>query len=83
MAATAHLSSFYAGHPPYDATAEVSVYVATACHKWGTGRRLKQWVIGQCPRLGVTTLLSTYFDHNEATKQTNDGLGFEAMGHLK
>lgn len=81
-AAVTYLSSFYGGRPAYDATAEISVYVATAFHRRGIGKRLKQWVIAQCPRLGVTTLLSMYFDHNEATKRINDSLGFEIMGHL-
>jgi len=78
----AYLSSFYAGRPAYDATAEVSVYVTTAYHRQGRGRRLKEFVIGECPRLGITTLLSMYFDHNEATRRINESLGFERMGHL-
>jgi phosphinothricin acetyltransferase len=82
VVATAYLSSFYAGRPAYDATAEVSVYVATAYHRRGIGRRLKQWVIEQCPRLGVTTLLSMHFDHNDATRRINESLGFERLGHL-
>ncbi len=61
------LTSFYAGRPAYDATAEVSLYVATAYHRRGIGRYLKQRMIAYCPRLGVTTLLSMHFDHNEAT----------------
>jgi L-amino acid N-acyltransferase YncA len=80
--ATAYLSSFYGGRPAYDATAEVSQYIATAYHRRGIGRRLKQWVIEQCPRLGVTTLLSMHFDHNEATARINESLGFERLGHL-
>ncbi|CAN5631739.1 GNAT family N-acetyltransferase [soil metagenome] len=76
------LSSFYAGRPAYDATAEVSVYVATAYHKQGLGRWLKQRMIDACPRLGVTTLLSMYFDHNTGTKHINDQMGFVTMGHL-
>ena len=83
VVATAYLSSFYAGRPAYDATAEVSVYVATAAHRQGIGRRLKEFVIGECPRLGITTLLSMHFDHNEATRRINTRLGFEQMGHLK
>ena len=71
-----------AGRPAYDATAEVSVYIATAYQRRGIGRCLKQWVIGQCPRLGVTTLLSMHFDHNEATRRINESLGFRQMGHL-
>ena len=82
VVATAYLSSFYGGRPAYDATAEVSVYIATAYHRRGIGRRLKQWVIEQCPRLGVTTLLSMHFDHNEATRRINESLGFQQMGHL-
>lgn len=82
VVATIYLSSFYAGRPAYDATAEVSLYIATDYHRRGLGRRLKEWVIEQCPRLGVTTLLSMYFDHNEATRRINDSLGFETMGHL-
>jgi len=79
---TAYLSSFYGGRPAYDATAEVSIYVATAAHRGGVGRRLKEFVIGECPRLGVTTLLSMHFDHNEATRRINERLGFQPMGHL-
>ena len=82
VVATAYLSSFYGGRGAYDATAEVSVYVATAAQRQGIGRRLKEFVIGECPRLRVTTLLSMHFDHNEATQRINDSLGFQRMGHL-
>jgi phosphinothricin acetyltransferase len=64
------------------ATAEISIYVATAHHRRGLGRRLKQWVIDQCPRLGITTLLSMHFDHNEATRRINQSFGFQQLGHL-
>src|SRR5437763_11386709 len=33
VVATAYLSSFYGGRPAYDATAEVSVYIATDYHR--------------------------------------------------
>src|SRR6266545_4033830 len=66
----------------YDPAAEVSVYLATAFHRRGIGRQFKQWVIEQCPRLGVTTLLSMHFDHNEATRRINESLGFQRLGHL-
>ena len=82
VVATAYLSSFYGGRPAYDATAEVSQYIATAYHRRGLGRRLKRWVIEQCPRLGVTTLVSMHFDHNEATRRINESLGFRQQGHL-
>jgi phosphinothricin acetyltransferase len=76
------LTSFYAGRPAYDATAEVSLYVATQFHRQGIGRELKQRMINRCPTLGVTTLLSMYFDHNLATAHINKSLGFETLGHL-
>src|SRR3954454_6476418 len=55
VVAVAYLSSFYAGRPAYDATAEVSLYITTAFQRRGIGRWFKRWVIGQCPRLGGTT----------------------------
>jgi phosphinothricin acetyltransferase len=82
VVATAYLSSFYGGRPAYEATAEVSLYIASAYQRRGIGRRFKRWVIEQCPRLGVTTLLSMHFDHNEATRRINDSLGFQQLGHL-
>jgi L-amino acid N-acyltransferase YncA len=82
VVATTYLSSFYGGRPAYDATAEISIYIATAYQRRGLGRRLKQWVIDQCPWLGVTTLLSMHFDHNDATRRINESMGFERLGHL-
>ena len=83
VVATTYLTSFYQGRPAYDATAEISVYVAPQQQRRGIGRQLKQWVISQCPRLGITTLLSFYFDHNQATRRLNAELGFETVGHLR
>ncbi len=76
------LTSFYAGRPAYDATAEVSLYIATAYQRRGLGRLLKQRMIDHCPQLGVTTLLSMHFDHNEATRHINESMGFQQVGHL-
>ena len=82
VVAVTYLTSFYGGRPAYDATAEISVYIASDVQRRGIGRKLKEFVIAQCPRLGVTTLLSMYFDHNQATHRINESLGFEPMGHL-
>lgn len=76
------LTSFYAGRPAYAATAEVSLYVATAYQGRGVGEALKRHLIAQCPRFGVTTLLSFHFDHNGATAALNEKLGFAPAGHL-
>lgn len=82
VVATTYLSSFYFGRPAYAATAEISIYIARDYQRQGIGRYLKEWVIQQCPRLGITTLLSMYFDHNHATQRVNESLGFVQMGHL-
>jgi phosphinothricin acetyltransferase len=82
IAGTTYLTSFYGGRPAYDATAEISVYVSSAFQKQGLGRKLKAFVIEQCSSLGVTTLLSMYFDHNQATAKINQEFGFELLGHL-
>ena len=82
LAAACYLTSFYGGRPAYDATAELSIYVASDFQRQGIGKRLKKFVISECPRLGVTILLSIYFDHNKATQHINDSLGFEPLGHL-
>lgn len=77
------LTSFYRGRPAYDATAEISAYVARDWQRKGIGRRLKQAMIARCPALGVTTLVSMYFDHNPATERINEELGFVRAGHLE
>lgn len=77
------LSSFYGGRPAYDATAEVSMYVAPAFQARRLGRELMQRMIAACPRLGVTTLLAMYFDHNEPSRRLCTAFGFEPAGHLR
>jgi L-amino acid N-acyltransferase YncA len=76
------LSSFYGGRPAYDATAEVSMYIAPAYQNRKLGRELMERMIAACPRLGVTTLLAMYFDHNEPSRRLCASLGFEQLGHL-
>lgn len=77
-----YLTSFYAGRPAYDKTAEISTYIASSYHGKGLGTRLKQAMIEACPTLGIENLISMYFDHNEVTQCLNDKLGFEPAGHL-
>ena len=77
------LSSFYGGRPAYDATAEVSMYVAPEYQNRKLGRELLERMIAACPRLGVTTLLAMFFDHNVASTKMCQSLGFEPCGHLE
>ncbi len=76
------LTSFYAGRPAYDATAEISLYIAVDYQRQGIGFQLKKMMIDYCPQLGITNLLSLHFDHNKPTQILNDRLGFEKTGHI-
>lgn len=82
IAAWVSLTSFYAGRPAYNATAEISIYISPRHQRCGYGSKLVQYTIDRCPDLGVTTLLSMYFDHNQPSRRLFEKFGFEAMGHL-
>ncbi|HEY9642330.1 MAG TPA: N-acetyltransferase family protein [Coleofasciculaceae cyanobacterium] len=82
IAAWISLSSFYSGRPAYLATAEISIYIAPQHQRQGYGRLLVKQMIEACPRLGVTTLLAMYFDHNMGSRRLFESLGFQPQGHL-
>ena len=73
--------SFY-GRAAYDATAELSVYVAPAAHRRGIGRGLVERAVKRAPDLGLTVLLGFIFAHNEASLTLFSSCGFERWGHL-
>lgn len=77
------LSSFYGGRSAYEATAEVSMYIAPAHQNRKLGRELMRRMIAACPGLGVTSLLAMFFDHNIASGRLCQSLGFEPAGHLE
>ncbi|PPS39209.1 GNAT family N-acetyltransferase [Chroococcidiopsis sp. TS-821] len=76
------LTSFYGGRPAYNATAEVSIYIAPQHQSKGYGTMLVRRMIDYCPCVGVTTLLAMYFDHNDVSRRMFEKLGFEPKGHL-
>jgi L-amino acid N-acyltransferase YncA len=82
IAAWISLTSFYSGRPAYLATAEISIYIAPQHQRQGYGKRLVKQMIAACPRLGVTTLLAMYFDHNTGSRKLFESLGFQPQGHL-
>lgn len=77
-----YLTSFYAGRPAYDKTAEISFYLSATHQRRGVGTRMVEKMIAACPDLGVTTLIAMHFDHNEATLALNRKFGFTVVGHL-
>ena len=73
--------SFY-GRPAYDATAEISVYVAPALHRRGIGRALLAKAIERAHLLGLKTLLGFIFGHNEGSLHLFESFGFRCWGVL-
>lgn len=72
--------SFY-GRPAYDATVEISLYVATAAHRQGIGSLLLQQALDNAPRLGIRTLLGFIFSHNLPSLVLFEKAGFRKWGH--
>jgi len=73
--------SFY-GRPAYQATAELSLYVAPAYRRCGIGRQLLSQAILHSPSLGLKTLLGFIFAHNQPSLQLFESLGFQSWGYL-
>lgn len=74
-------SSFYT-RPAYNATAEVSIYIAEDYRGKGIGKVLLAKAIEHSPRLGITTLLGFIFAHNVPSLQLFEKFGFECWGYL-
>jgi len=73
--------SFY-GRPAYDATAEVSIYLAPAARGKGLGSKLLEYAQTCCPALGIKTLLGFIFSHNEPSLKLFEAFGFEMWGQF-
>lgn len=73
--------SFY-GRPAYQATAEISVYVAPDHHRHGYARRLVGESVERAPALGLKTLLAFIFGHNNPSIALFRGFGFETWANL-
>ncbi len=74
-------SSFY-GRPAYDATCEVSIYLAPEYRGRGLGSVLLQRCIQHAPVIGVRTLLGFIFGHNAPSLRLFEKHGFEGWGRL-
>jgi phosphinothricin acetyltransferase len=73
--------SFY-GRPAYQATAELSIYIASTHFRQGIGTQLLEYAICRSPELGIKTLLGFIFAHNEPSLRLFEKLGFQRWGYL-
>jgi phosphinothricin acetyltransferase len=73
--------SFY-GRPAYQATAEVSIYVAPEAQRTGCGRALLGEAIRRAPEFKLETLLGFIFGHNAPSLGLFRAFDFETWGHL-
>ena len=73
--------SFY-GRPAYNATAEISIYVALSYRRCGVGRQLLAQAIRQSTSLDLKTLVGFIFAHNQPSLRLFETFGFQCWGHL-
>jgi L-amino acid N-acyltransferase YncA len=74
-------SSFY-GRPAYDATCEVSVYLAPEARGQGIGSQLLLRCVEHAPSIRVSTLLGFIFGHNLPSLKLFEKHGFIRWGYL-
>ncbi|MFN7851873.1 MAG: GNAT family N-acetyltransferase [Dolichospermum sp.] len=73
--------SFY-GRPAYYSTAEISIYISPNFQKRGLGKLLLEKAINESPSLGLKTLVSFIFAHNQPSLKLFAKLGFQNWGYL-
>ena len=75
-------NNFY-GRPAYNATAELSIYIAANARGKGYGKKILQYCIEQAPALGIENLLGFIFSHNAASIALFEQMGFTRWGYLE
>ncbi|MGL4993640.1 MAG: GNAT family N-acetyltransferase [Bacteroidales bacterium] len=73
--------SFY-GRPAYNATAEISIYIAPEYRGRGLGIRLLEYSVQESPKYGIKTLLAFIFSHNLPSLNLFRRLDFEQWANL-
>lgn len=73
--------SFY-GRPAYNATAEISIYIAVENRSKGIGSILLEKAISESPKLSLTALVGFVFAHNVPSLQLLKKYNFDQWGYL-
>ncbi|MFC5406407.1 GNAT family N-acetyltransferase [Cohnella soli] len=66
----------------YDATAEISIYIAPDNREGGIGSRFFTAAIAACPSLGIRNIVALVFGHNAPSLGLLRKFGFEQWGLL-
>lgn len=74
--------SFSCGRPAYQATAEISIYIAPTYRGYGLGRQLLTEAIRKSPSFGLKTLVGLIFAHNKPSLHLFEALSFQRWGYL-
>lgn len=73
--------SFY-GRPAYNATVEISIYLAPDERGKGLGKEILRYCIDKAPSLGMKTILGFIFSHNKPSLTLFKNAGFEVWATL-
>ena len=76
-------SGTYRARPAYDATREVSIYLATDARGGGLGRRLYGELLARVDADGIHTCLAVIAQPNPASEALHRAVGFEPAGILR
>lgn len=75
------LEDFY-GRPAYQATVEISIYLAAAARGQGLGKYILAFVEKEARLHGIRTILAFIFAHNAASIRLFSRYGYAEWGHL-
>ncbi|WP_179396245.1 GNAT family N-acetyltransferase [Lacticaseibacillus absianus] len=81
LAGWVSLEDFY-GRPAYHRTAEISLYLAPSFQHQHLGQDALDFVIGELPRLDITTLVAFVFHHNGPSQHLFARNAFTQWAHL-
>lgn len=73
--------SFY-GRPAYDATVEISIYIAESQRGKGLGKKILRDSLERAKHFGAKTVLGFIFAHNAPSMKLFKHFGFEEWGTL-
>lgn len=66
----------------YDATVEISIYIAESYRSQGVGSIFLEEAINKCPSLNILNIVGLVFGHNEPSISLLKRFGFEQWGFL-